>query len=143
LKLATISAAVLLVATAACGGDDDELTKAEFVRQANAICKAGNEQLDAAVDETFMGNQRPSNAQLEEFATETVIPNIQRQIDDLRALEAPSEDEEQVEEILDSAQGEVDRLENEPIGLFTDETSFVETNKLSRAYGIDRCADDS
>ena len=126
-----------------CGGDDDELTKAEFVEQANAICKAGNKKIDAAAEEALNPNKRPSNAQLEEFATETVIPNIQGQVDDVRELEPPSEDQEQIDEFLESAQGEIDRLEENPSGLFTDESSFVETNQLARAYGLDECADDN
>ena len=112
-------------------------------RVSNAICKAGNKKIDAAADETFKGNQRPSNAQLEEFATETVVPNIQGQVSDVRELEPPAEDQEQITEFLDEAQGEIETIKGDPASLFTDTSSFEKANDLARAYGLDECADDN
>jgi hypothetical protein len=129
-------------AIAGCGGDDDDdgaLTKAEFVDQANAICKDANAQIDAAAKDL---PQDASKAELEQFATETLLPNVQGQIDDVGALEPPSEDQDQITEFLDSAQAEVDRLEKDPLIIFSDEQTFEETNKLGRAYGLTECSDD-
>jgi hypothetical protein len=126
---------------AGCGGDDDELTKAEFIEQADAICKQGNKQVDAAAEKIFTANQQPSKAELEQFASETLIPNIQRQVDEVRALDEPSEDEDQVNEFLDSAQSELDKGEQDPLYM-TSQESFSKTNELGQQYGFKVCSQD-
>lgn len=139
-----LGACALLVTglfAAGCGGDDDELTKAEFVQQANAICKKGDAQINAAAEKAFSESQRPSNAQVEEFATDTAIPSIQGQVDDIGELEPPAEDEEQITAFLDSAQEELDKSKEDTAYLISD-ASFKETNRLGAAYGLDECADD-
>jgi len=72
-----------------------------------------------------------------------VVPNIQGQVDDVRELEPPAEDQEQITEFLNEAQGEVDSIEGDPASLFTDSSSFEKANKLANAYGLDECADDN
>jgi hypothetical protein len=142
-----LTGALALAATVAAGpalvacGSDDELTKGQFIEQADAICKKGNKQIDAAAQEVFTSNQQPSNAQLEQFATETLIPNIQRQVDDVRALDEPSEDEDRVNEFLDSAQRELDKGRDDPLYM-TSEESFSEANALGQQYGFEVCSQD-
>jgi hypothetical protein len=135
--LALVVTATLLVA---CGGDD-ELTKAQFIQQADAICKKGNQRIDAAAEQVFSGNREPSKAQLNRFATQTLIPDVQRQIDEVRALDEPSEDEDQVNEFLDSAQAELDKGREDP-SYMTSEKSFAKTNELGQQYGFKVCSAD-
>jgi hypothetical protein len=124
-----------------CGGGDDNLTKAQFIQQSDAICKKGNKQIDAAAEKIFTNGQQPSKAQLEKFSSETLIPNIQRQVDDVRALNEPSEDEDQVNAFLDSAQSELDKGKEDPLYMTSDK-SFSETNKLGKQYGFKVCSQD-
>jgi hypothetical protein len=127
------------VVVVGCGGDDDTLTKAQFINQADAICKQGNKRIDAAAKEIFTTKQEPSKAQLTQFATDTLIPDIQGQVDDVRALNEPSEDEDQVNTFLDSAQAELDKGKEDPLYM-TSSKSFSETNKLGKAYGFKVCS---
>jgi hypothetical protein len=136
--VATVAAGTLLIA---CGGDDDELTKAQFIQQADAICKKGNQRIDAAAEQVFSGNREPTKAELEQFASETLIPDIQRQVDDVRALDEPSDDEDQVNAFLDSAQAELDKGKEDPLYMASDE-SFQRTNELGQRYGFEVCAED-
>jgi hypothetical protein len=136
--IATVAAGTLLTA---CGGDDDELTKAQFIQQADAICKKGNQRIDAAAEQVFSSGKEPSKAQLEQFASETLIPDIQRQVDDVRALDEPSDDEDQVNAFLDSAQAELDKGKQDPLYMTTDE-SFQKTNQLGQQYGFKICSQD-
>jgi hypothetical protein len=124
---------------AGCGGGDDNLTKAEFIQQADAICKKGNKQVDASAEKIFTTKQGPTKAQLQQFASETLIPNIQSQVDDVRALNEPSEDEDQVNAFLDSAQAELDKGKEDPLYMTSDK-SFSETNKLGKQYGFKVCS---
>ena len=110
--------------------------------QANAICKQGGDEIDEAATEAF-GKSRPSPEEIEQFTTETLVPNVQQQIDDLSALGAPEGDEAQVQEILDSAQSALEEVEADPTGVTEQpngDDPFAETNRLATAYGLDECA---
>ncbi len=137
--LSTCALTLGLVA-AGCGGGDDNLTKAEFLKQADAICKQGNKRIDAAAQDVFSTKQEPSKSQLEKFATATLIPDIQRQVDAVRALDEPSDDEDQVNEFLDSAQSELEKGKEDPLYLTSDK-SFSKTNELGKKYGFKVCAE--
>jgi hypothetical protein len=133
--------AVLGLVALGCGGGDDNLTKAQFIQQADAICKKGNKQIDAEAEKIFTTKEQPSKAQLEQFSSETLIPNIQGQVDDVRALDEPSEDEDQVNAFLDSAQSELDKGKQNPLYMTTDQ-SFSKTNKMGQQYGFKVCSQD-
>lgn len=106
--LLTACLAVGLIA-AGCGGDDDgdTLTKEEYISQADANCKKADKELDSA------GGPQGSNG-LEKFATDTLVPNIEGQIDFVRNLNGPQEVEDQVNPILDEAQQGVDEVAKDP-----------------------------
>jgi hypothetical protein len=124
---------------AGCGGDDAP-SKSEYIADADAICKQGDKEIDAAADETFSQNQRPSNAEIVSFGEETVIPNVQGQIDDLRDLTPPDGDEDTVNAIYDSAQEGLDQIEEDPAVLAgRGADPFAEANRLAKDYGLTEC----
>ena len=139
-----IASACLLAAVAfgavGCGGDDDELTKAEYLKQGNAICKAGNKEIDAAAEKAFSSNQRPSNAEVKKFAEDTLIPSVEGQIDDLRDLTPPSADEDQVNAILDEADTALDETKADPAIVASGQDPFKKANQLAKSYGLTECA---
>ena len=139
-----IPAACALLATgllaSGCGGDDDELTKAEFLKQGNAICANGNKEIDAAADKAFSSNQRPSNAEVKKFAEDTLIPSVEGQIDDLRDLTPPSADEDQVNAILDEDDTALDETKADPTIVASGQDPFKKANQLAKSYGLTECA---
>src|SRR5437870_13288040 len=93
LALAAASMLVALVA-AGCGSGNNgkststaAITKAVFLAKGNAICTQGNTAATVAATKKF-GNRQPTPAQLASFAATTYVPNIQSQIDQIRALGA-------------------------------------------------------
>ena len=135
-------AALLLacVWVAGCGNDGtDQLTKAEFLKQGNAICAKGTGQIDAAGTTAFASPGNPTEQETAAFATEIVVPNVQDQVDQLRALSPPTGDEAQVKAILDQAQRAVDEVRTNP-RLLGRETASEEANRIARAYGLTACA---
>jgi hypothetical protein len=130
--------AVGLVA-AGCGGGEDHLTKAEFLKQGNAVCKKGNDQIDKAANQTF-GKKHPSQAELNTFANDTLIPVVQQEIDGIRDLNPPSEDADQVNAIVDEAQAALDKGKDDP-SLLTSEKAdpFKKANQLANDYGLKEC----
>jgi hypothetical protein len=157
-KLALLCIAALgLVAVAGCGDDDDggdggvptgDVSKQDYIAEANQVCEEGDTQLDEAaraffVEELGLGqNERPTDEQIAQFAEEEAIPVIQDQIDKLREIEAPEADADEITEIYNAAQAALDEAVEDPSILATEQTDpFEETNRLAEEYGITECAD--
>ena len=142
-KLSLFACVILAAAVAVvgCGGDDNP-TKAEFLKDGNAICKNGNKEINQAAKQIFTSKQKPSQAQLNKFANDTLIPSIQGQIDDIRDLGTPSGDEDQVNAILDDAQAALDKGKANPELLTSNnpkQDPFAKVNKEASAYGLTVC----
>ncbi len=133
---------------AGCGDDDEALSEQEFLEQGNAICAAGNERLDAAFEDLDLEEgQEPTAEQMATLVVDEFIPDVQSQIDDVRALQPPDELADAVDEFLDNAQATLDDLEqqaaDDPSVLFTDdEDPFAEVNAQANEIGLTECADD-
>lgn len=138
-----LAGACVLAATIAigCGGsDDDNLTKAEFLKQGNAICAKGNKEIGQGANDVFTSKQRPSQEQLDKFAEDTLIPSVQGQIDDLNDLNPPSELDDQVSTMLDDAQTALDKGKDDPSLLTSDKQDpFTDVNKQANSIGLKAC----
>ena len=151
--IAAISAVTALY-VAGCGDDGDEtttttstsaLTKQEFVRNANKICKSSNDKIERASSQFFANaprNKKPPTEEIEQFGRKTVFPTIQAEIDRIRALGAPQGDEDEVNAILEAAQSGLDKLEQDPQQLAKRGAApaFKQARRLAGAYGLDQCA---
>jgi hypothetical protein len=142
---ASLAVAALLavgVLAAGCGSSDDDsatstaaISKAEFEAKANTICKQGNAEVEQAGKQ--LGNVNA--AQLEDFAANTIVPNIQKQLDGVKGLGAPAGEEDQVNQLISTVQGDIDELKADPSKI-NDDSLFKEANKQSVALGLNECA---
>jgi hypothetical protein len=155
---AVLAAAIVVIG--GCGNSEDaagttaaseqttpELTKAQFVKQANAICAKGNEELNKGFQRFLKQHnvpegQPPSPKQLGEVAETIVVPVVGNQIEEIRALGAPSGEEEQVETFLAAAEAGVEKSEKEPKSLLNAKGSpFEKANELARESGLRACSE--
>jgi ABC-type lipoprotein release transport system permease subunit len=141
--LALTAVLALAVIGAGCGSSDDDsgtssLTKSEWIAKADAICQQGNQEIEQAAQQQF-GNQKPSAADVQQFATGTALPNTQTQINKIRALGAPSGDEDQVNKILDTVQADIDKAKSAGD---IEESTFADGNALAKQYGLKVCGQD-
>jgi hypothetical protein len=164
ITLAALLASGALVA-AGCGDDDDDTTTtstttagatgatgtegaagilpADFAAEADAICKAGDAEIDAEAEAAFGDSQQePSQAEQEEFVTDAVLPGIQDQVDGLRALGDPEEGSEEFTAFLDDAQEALDTLEDDPSALFGEggDDPFADVEDQAKELGLSECA---
>jgi ABC-type lipoprotein release transport system permease subunit len=130
---------------AGCGSSDDNsdstttsLTKAAWIAQADAICQQGNQQINQAAHQAF-GSQKPTAADVQQFATGTALPNTQSQVDKIKALGAPSGDEDQVNKLLDTVQADIDKAKSQGD---IENSTFTDGNALARQYGLKVCGKD-
>jgi hypothetical protein len=129
---------------AGCGSSSDDnstttasLTKAEWTAKADAICAAGNQQTNQAANQQF-GNQRPSADQIQTFVTGTIIPSIQGQVDQIKALGAPSEIQQQVNSMIGLVQADLDKAKADPT-LLVSGNAFQDANSAARGLGLKEC----
>jgi hypothetical protein len=153
---ALVAALVFAVCVSGCGSSSSStttettaaITQAEFVAKGNAICVKGEKAQEAAVNAYFKKHgikehQKPTKAQLTEVAETVLVPNIQSQIDGVKALGAPSGEEQQVSAALETAQQTLDRVKANPTLAFENENLFAATGKQLHALGLKKCAPNS
>ena len=139
-------AAVMALLVAGCGGGGDDststssLAKPAWIAKADAICQQGNQEIEQAANEQFgKQNQEPTDAQIQQFTNESVVPSVQRQIDEIRDLGAPSGDEDQVNKILDTVQTDIDKTKS---ATTLPDDPFADGNALATQYGLKVCGQD-
>jgi hypothetical protein len=130
------------------------LSKPQYIVQGDMICARSDERIDKAAVDFFrllrekkdhgFGHDAisPSPEQLEQFGQTDVLPNLQREIDELRALRVPKGDEQTVARIYASAQAGLDRLKKDPSLLKVDssvDAAFSEADKFAADYGFKKC----
>lgn len=144
--------AIALVA-AGCGGGSDNTTtasisKAEFEKKGNAICEKGEARIGqegAKYAKEHNVKQQPTTAQFTAMVETIVIPDIQRQLDELRALGAPAGLEKQVEETFAAVEEGLEEIKKEPTKAFGSEgqiPAFARANKMAKGLGLNACGEE-
>jgi len=147
-----ICIAVLLAASVlafGCGGgggggesSDAPLTRAEFVRQGNAICKSlleeGQEALQGLLTEHENASKPLTAQEKEQFVTEQIFPPMRDAIGELEELQPPAADRTKIEKLLREYSETLATVEKSP-SKFYGGTAFEEPLAKARAYGLTSC----
>ncbi len=159
---ARIAIIILLVGllAAACGSDAEALSKPEFIAQANAICQATQDEVDpifGAIWAEFDEDTDFDDPAIQDLifvrfdeVIDDVKPIFDRQLEEIRALQPPSEDKELIEELLDDQQAALDEfaqvLEAAAAGdeqaratIDDEDDPFEDVDRRARAYGLTVC----
>jgi 3-oxoacyl-[acyl-carrier-protein] synthase III len=104
--------------TASAGGSD----KAEFIKQANAICETANEKLTEIVEKS----PKIVTATLAAFEIE---------IDEIGALPPPEGDERKIETMLEHLQKSKDAIETKE-DIVTANVELAKAEELAEKYGL-------
>ena len=148
--LAAAGAAVLL-ALSGCGGGDggataettSSLSKAEFMKKATAICARGTAKINAGYSRASAEATKRGAGEhfMNEAAARIVIPVRREQLQEIKALGLPAEDEETIEAFLEALQEGIERGEESHASLraggpdFAFERAYVLANK----HGLESC----
>jgi hypothetical protein len=122
-------AVVLLGVGVGCGGGSgdttSDITKAQFVKKADAICADFGKKRTAAAEKEFnskLAEAGELDSELKELGEkllhESLIPLLNEQQEELESLGAPAADEEKVESMMDNlgkAIGEMEDAEFEDV----------------------------
>ena len=143
LVLAGAIMALVALAVAGCGSDSSSsLTKAEMIKQGDAICKKADERQAANFKKYVAKKSQPGGKAGEEELIRTVgLPPLQEEVTELAELEAPSGDEVEVEAIIKAIEEGIEEGEEDPAAILetTAGSKFAEAEKLASAYGFKNC----
>lgn len=135
--------AVMALAIGGCGGGDDDeasLTKAQFTRQANAICDKSNDERVAEFRARMSVTGLSNDQERVEAVQEAFIAPFEEMVGELEDLSPPEGDEEKVEAIFTEMEQGVDDLEKDPLVVFEgEEKMFDKANELASDYGLTSC----
>ncbi len=133
---------------AATGETDGALSKAEFVRQADAICtKARNEIIQKNVGQIRkLADDPKAREDFEYKLVETaVIPALEHEVAQVKALGTPPGNAAPIEQMLKLTEGAIDEAKSEPETYVSGDDyrwgneHFGAAHKLALAYGMENC----
>jgi len=134
---------VAMLVVVGCGGGDETtaLTKAEFVKQANAACAEGKSEREKDFNE-YVKTTDPSEvtkANQESLVDEIFKPPYEQSIEAIKSLGAPEGDEQQVEAITAAMEDGLKQAEAKPLVTLRTNVQFAKANALAVKYGLTDC----
>ena len=150
--LITMAATIALMV--GCGGSDEEpLTKAEFVKQADRICTRIGQDVQTELS-TYVERQPAegkNQTQQELFAgavEEILLPAYEANVSEIGSLAPPAEGEEKVNAYLRSAQQGIDEIKKDAgasfakynSSLYQLEKPLEPSFKMAGEYGLQACS---
>jgi hypothetical protein len=107
-----------------CGGDSGPpLTSDEFVKQSNAICKAGDAKLGEEGKE-LLKSADTSPEELAKFYLEHAVPNARNKLKGIGKLNPPSKEKSKVKKMLEAGKKATDTVED---GLKKQGSAFLQS----------------
>ena len=131
------------IAIGGCGEDEEAsplaqpaVSKPRYIAAGDQICAEGDRELRREGKDLA----RAGTAELTAAVEDEIIPLLETRIADLRALEPPPGDEEEVAEIYDAAERSLDRIRQDPELVERAEEVFEPASRLASRYGFSDCA---
>ncbi|HMJ65219.1 MAG TPA: hypothetical protein VK615_07690 [Candidatus Binatia bacterium] len=124
-----------------CGSDSNDSSasassRTDFVKKANAICQAGSKDI-ASKAQPILADSGSELARKRKLVDTAVAPVFEREVREIRALEAPPDDVKEVDAILSAMQELVDDLEGDPLS--HEPYPYRDTEDLAAGYGLNNC----
>jgi len=132
-------AGLVLISGCGSGDSEDSLTKAQFQKKANLICSAaGNEQFKKAA----LYVKKHPDAKEADLIEPAGIPPLEKELQELEDLSAPSELQEQLDGYFAKFEKGLETLRAEPqLALSPQDNPFEQANNLAKKYKLGDCSD--
>lgn len=145
LKICLLALSLAAVA-AGCGGGEgtaaSSLTKAEFIKAADAICEEADKTQDAELKAYLKDNPKAeaSKAGQIKLVASAGLPSVQSEIEELTELGTPEGEEAEVEALFESMEKALAESESDPSKVLTKAGNpFVALEKQAADYGFKAC----
>lgn len=114
------------------------LSKPEFARRANAICRNAAAQRREAQKEAIAKGEEVARSEEAKVAMEALVAPVGSMTEELAELGAPKGEEKQVEAIIAAFEAGIESLEANPVSSHA-ATAFARADKLAVEYGLTDC----
>jgi hypothetical protein len=160
-SLSLVLVLILAAGGAGCGGDDASTTSdsttsgvtgftgeaptdpISYHLAADKYCRQAERELDRAATEQF-GGGTPSPEELTDFVTETYLPVMRRQMEQIRTIPIPEGEQDAVNAIYDAFDEGLAQAEADPESLLQGPPPGIErASELAVDYGFDDCGLDT
>jgi hypothetical protein len=141
--IGAITAIVLVAALQGCGGSSDSTTKADFVKEAKAICNKGEqkrEELATKLITEFEEREEKATQKLQEESVLKLLTVYEGTTEKLAELDQPEGEEEKVEAIIEAREEGAEQAQASPATLLHSAQPLRKAENLSEDYGLGRCA---
>lgn len=136
---------------AGCGGGDGSdsstgpaISKVAFIKKADAVCTGGNKRMEVGFARFLQENKNirhPTEADYEELVVKVLVPNVSKEIKEIRALGAPDGDEDRVDDFLEALEEGIEAAERDPKVVITNSSVvFGISSRLAKEYGLEVCS---
>jgi hypothetical protein len=121
------------------------ITKAVFIKKADAICLAAKERASEEFQIYLRKNKVPSAgpgmvAKAHDVVDTILAPAFELQVEKISGLGAPPKDVTQVNEILVAMEQSVERMKEQPLQFIQKGTALNRVSRLAKGYGLTACA---
>jgi hypothetical protein len=128
---------------AGCGSSSStsgsSISKAAFIKKADALCESGNKEQSAAL-RAFEENEATPQTTEAEIITKIMLPHIKRTMERFAELEPPSGEEAKIEALVAADMKAIEvGLKNPGVFANGETTPFKEGTSLSKTYGFKVC----
>jgi hypothetical protein len=144
------AAIVVVLVLVGCGGGDDSsasgsISKQEFIAKADAICTKSNKRMESQLGKFLVSGKqisKPTQADNEKFVATVLIPSLRKEIDEIKALGVPAEDEERVTAMIVALEEGLETAENDPrsVAAGSAEVIYGIPSRLAGEYGLKVCS---
>lgn len=129
-----------------CGGGEstasESLTKAEFIKAADAICKAADKTQNAELAAYVKKNPKAESNEAEQIKLVAAagLPAVRVEIEELTELGAPDGEEAEIEAMLTSMEDALEESEDDPSKVLdATKSPFVAVEKEAAKFGFKAC----
>jgi hypothetical protein len=130
----SVVAGVLTSGTAGAAGTKPPSHDA-YVESADSICEKSTKRIDGVVEDLGLS---PSDDEARD-AVGAVVVLFRKQVDRLRSLTPPRDEERRVERVYRAVERAIDRVETKPSSLFDEPSPFARAARLAERYGFEEC----
>lgn len=133
--------AFALVVSGCGGGGGDSLTKAEFAKKADEICRRGESEraeVIKAAGQKFSG-KKVTAADQEQLILEA-LPSYEKAAQKIKELGAPEGEEKKAEALVEAMEEAAENVKADPGTATTGSIPFKKANELAEEIGAKGCA---
>src|SRR5690349_16049559 len=137
----SLLAVLASVAAVGCGGSDEttSLTNAQFITQAEHICREAGEEQFAALGKALDGNGESASRKELESATRTVVlPRARQMVAELSHLQVPEKQSRDFASLVQQFEKGLERAEGAP-RTFLSGGAFSTADKQAEELGLRGC----